>query len=165
MRIPSPQFLHPCYGVVLDATLKEMFDIRQTWFVRVYVRKVPSLSRMELLLRLANILGPALFTSHTIDYIVRLARDVLFYMECCGRLCNVDAGVEFTVLTRVAAFISTFMKSNRSILSWWFLLVNQGYMDQLPSSCVKHASTMFTSASVPIANDVLWWWYDFGVVR
>ena len=126
---------------------------------------MPSLSRMELLLSLANILGPALFTSHTIDYIVRLARDVLFYMECCGRLCNVDAGVESTVLTRVAAFISTFMKSNRSILSWWFLLVNQGYMDQLPSSCVKHASTMFTSASVPVANDVLWWWYDFGVVR
>ena len=81
MRIPTPQFLHPCYGVVLDATLKEMFDIRQTWFVRVYVRKVPSLSRMELLLSLANILGPTPLTSHTINNIVRLAHDVYFYVE------------------------------------------------------------------------------------
>ena len=122
-----------------------------------------SLSRMELLISLANILGPTLFTSQTINNIVRLACDVLFYVERCRRLCNVDAGVEFAILTRVAAFISTLMESNRSILSW-FLFVNKGYMDQLPLSRVKYTSTMFTSASVPIANDVLWWWYDLDVV-
>ena len=79
-------------------------------------------------------------------------------------MCDVDGGVEFTILTHVAAFISTLMESNRSVLSEWFLFVNKGYMDQLPSGCVKYASAMFTSAGVLIANDVLWWWYDLCVV-
>ena len=128
MRIPVPQFLHPRYGVVLDATLTEMSDIWQV-FVGLNVGQVPPLSCMKFLLGFPDVLGQALLASDTVDYVVTFTCDVLFYVKGCGCLCNVGGGAEFTMFTRITPLVSTLMESNSSIVYWMFLLVCKGHMN------------------------------------